>query len=150
MAMDVSVGKSGKKGRSTPEMNVTPLVDVVLVLLIIFTVITPMLAQKFWVHVPERPDPNRPVPEQPADDEQGPVVVWVDAWSRIRINRDVVADAELETRIHRILAARGNRQIFFDAHDDAPVGRAMEVLDRARAGGATTIAVVTEALPQRD
>jgi biopolymer transport protein ExbD/biopolymer transport protein TolR len=61
MAFEVaSPGKGKKKGRSTPDMNVTPLVDVVLVLLIIFMVITPLLAKQFWVHVPERPDEAEP------------------------------------------------------------------------------------------
>lgn len=144
MAFEVSTGKGKKKGRSKPDMNVTPLVDVVLVLLIIFMVITPMLAKQFWIHLPSEPDAEA-TPPPPSDDE-GPPVLTVDAEGRVLINRDVVPLAQLETRLRRVLAARGDRTIFFDAQSDAPYGRAVEVLDTARGAGATTIAVATEAL----
>lgn len=141
MGMDLG-GGGGKKGRHTPEMNVTPLVDVVLVLLIIFMVITPMLIKQFWIHIP--PQQADAVPPVPTDDEG--VVITVTADGNIRINRDEVAFDEFPDRLRRILAARGDRTIFFDAHDDAPYSRAVEVLDQARGGGATTIAVSTQPL----
>ncbi len=136
-------GRGGKKKRATPSMNVTPLVDVVLVLLIIFMVITPMLAKQFWVHVPEEPEADAQ-PAPPRGD--APPVITVDAEGRVRINHEVVPVAGLEERITRILAARTDRTVFFDAVSDAPYGRAVEVLDAARGGGATTIAVATEPL----
>ena len=142
MAMDLG-SKGGKKGRNRPDMNVTPLVDVVLVLLIIFMVITPMLAKQFWVNLPAEPEENAP---PPPSDTPPPVVVTVDAEGRVRINRDEVPLAELATRLPRVLAARGDRTVFFDAASDAPYERAVEVLDSLRGGGATTIAVMTEPL----
>jgi biopolymer transport protein ExbD len=146
MAFEVQTGGKGKKkGRSKPDMNVTPLVDVVLVLLIIFMVITPLLAKQFWVHVPSEPDAEATPPPRAPDDD-GPVVVTVDADGAIRINRDVVPLAELPTRLRRVLAARGDRTVFFDAQSDAPYGRAVEALDAARGAGASTIAVSTEPL----
>lgn len=149
MAFVVAAGKGGKKGRrrATPDMNVTPLVDVVLVLLIIFMVITPMLAKQFWIHLPSEPEADAAPPPPSAAD--GPVVLTVDGEGVIRINRDVVPLEQLQARLHRVLAARGDRTIFFDAASDAPYGRAVEVLDTARGGGATTIAVATEALADR-
>ena len=60
MAMDIG-SSGGKPGRAVPAMNVTPLVDVVLVLLIIFMVITPMLAKQFWLHLPNKVDQDEPV-----------------------------------------------------------------------------------------
>jgi biopolymer transport protein ExbD len=145
MAISLTAGGAGKKGRrrrATPDMNVTPLVDVVLVLLIIFMVITPMLAKQFWIHLPSEPD-EQAQPTPPTDAE-GPVVVTVDAEGAVRINRDVIALADFPARLHRVLAARGDRTVFFDATSDAPYGRAVEVLDLTREGGATTIAVSTE------
>lgn len=143
MAFEVATGKGGKKGRARPDMNVTPLVDVVLVLLIIFMVITPMLAKQFWVHVPAEPEPDA-APWPPSDHET--VVVTVDREGVVRINRDEVALAELPTRLERVLAASQDRTVFFDAASDAPYARAVEVLDAARGGGATTIAVATSPL----
>ncbi len=142
MAFEVQ-GKGGKKGRARPDMNVTPLVDVVLVLLIIFMVITPMLAKQFWVHVPAEPEEDAQ-PSPPSDEQT--VVVTVDASGAVRINRDEVTLAELPARLERVLAARQDRTVFFDAASDAPYARAVEVLDAARGGGATTIAVATQPL----
>ena len=140
MAMDL--GGKGKKKGARPEMNVTPLVDVVLVLLIIFMVITPLLSKQFWIFLPLKPDPETPPP--PAAEDRS-VVVSVATDGTIRINRDQVELSDLRARLRRILAAKGDRTIFFDAADDAPFERAIEVLDEARGGGATTIAVATTA-----
>jgi biopolymer transport protein ExbD/biopolymer transport protein TolR len=143
--MDVAAHGAGKKkGRSTPEMNVTPLVDVVLVLLIVFMVVTPLMHAHFWVHVPGKPD-EAAAPAEP-DPNDTPVVVSVTRTGEIRINRDIVSEAELSARLRRILAAKGDRKIFFDAEDGALFARAVEVLDLARGAGAAHIAVSTEAL----
>ncbi len=145
MGMDVAVAGHGKKkGQSTPEMNVTPLVDVVLVLLIIFMVVTPLVHAHFWVHVPAKP--TDPQEERSHDPDDAPIVVTVLADGRIRINRDVVSDTELPVRLRRALAARADRRIFFDAEDGARYARAVEALDIARGAGAAHIAVTTEAL----
>ena len=52
--MAISLGAGARTRPSTPQMNVTPLVDVVLVLLIIFMVVTPLLSKNFWVHLPKQ------------------------------------------------------------------------------------------------
>ena len=141
MAMDFGTG-GGKKRRPRPEMNVTPLVDVVLVLLIIFMVVTPLLAKQFWISLPDQNDEQEPPP-----DTEPPLVVSVGSDGTIRINTEEVQAADLSSRLSRVLAARRSRTIFFDAADDADFGRAVEALDLARGGGATTIAVATDALP---
>ena len=71
MAMTMGASK-GKPGRATPSMNVTPLVDVVLVLLIIFMVITPLMARQFWIHLPNQTDKDEPAVPDEEDDEHGP------------------------------------------------------------------------------
>jgi biopolymer transport protein ExbD/biopolymer transport protein TolR len=145
MAMDLGQ-KGGKPGRATPSMNVTPLVDVVLVLLIIFMVITPMLAKQFWLHLPNKPDPNEAA--APADDKNKPIVLSVTEKGEIRINHDVVADNQLQAKLKRVLAASGQRTVFFDAAEKAEFGRTVAAMDLARAGGAATIVVLTDPLPQ--
>jgi len=139
--MGMSVGSGGKRGRAAPEMNVTPLVDVVLVLLIIFMVITPLLAKQFWLALPDKKEENEP---PPSPNDKQPVMVTVTREGQIRINREVVADAAFPARLTRVLAAAGERTVFFDAHDQAPFGRASQALDMARGAGATTIAVATD------
>ena len=141
MAMELPTGGGKKKRRATPEMNVTPLVDVVLVLLIIFMVVTPLLAKQFWITLPDQSD------EEPPTQPEPPLVLSVTTEGQIRINTEEVSDEELPQKLRRILAARRSRTVFFDAANDAEFGRAVEVLDMARGGGAITIAVATEALP---
>jgi biopolymer transport protein TolR len=147
MAMDVSApGKHNRKGRARPEMNVTPLVDVVLVLLIIFMVLTSVLADHFWVHVPEKDKPNEIEPPPSDDPNDQPIVVSVNPKGQVQINQDIYPDGEFPERLKRMLVARGERRIYFDADDRVPFERAVEVMDMARGGGAAHIAVVSEKL----
>ncbi|HEY0714459.1 MAG TPA: biopolymer transporter ExbD [Polyangia bacterium] len=146
MAMDIQApGKRNKKGQARPEMNVTPLVDVVLVLLIIFMVLTSALSEHFWLHVPEK-DKQTEVEPLPAMDGEQPIVVLVNKAGQAQINQDVFPDADLPERLKRMLIARGDRRVYFDAEDNVPFERAVEVMDLARGGGAAHIAVVTEKL----
>ena len=148
MAMDVQVvgrkGK-GKKHRAHPEMNVTPLVDVVLVLLIIFMVLTAAMDAQFWVHVPEKPKDEPETEEEfdPAELEV-PIVVSVTRGGQIKINQDVYPESVFPERLRRMLVAKGDRRIYFDAENGVPFERAMHVMDLARGGGAAHIAAVTE------
>ena len=144
MGMDLG-SSGGKPGRAQPSMNVTPLVDVVLVLLIIFMVVTPLLAKQFWIHLPNKIEKEEPPPSQ---DDESAVVVSVTKEGDILINREKVADAEFSARLHRVLAAKRQRTVFFDADEEAEFGTAVKAMDLARGGGADTIAVVTQPLPR--
>jgi biopolymer transport protein TolR len=145
MAFDVGASTNAKKGHSRPEMNVTPLVDVVLVLLIVFMVLTAAMNEMFWVHVPEKEQKQDESPED-ADPDKAPIVVSVNARGQIQINQDVYSDADFGDRLRRMLVARGERRIYFDAERGVAFERAMQVLDHARGAGAAHIAVATEKL----
>src|SRR5882762_1077727 len=142
MAMNLSTGKG--KGVA-PAMNVTPLVDVVLVLLIIFMVITPLLTKKFWVHTPKQ-EKEEVTKQELAQDPDPPLVLRVGGDRAITVNGTEVAFAELSDRLKRMFAAREDHVLFFDADDQAEYGYAVEVMDRAREGGAVTIATLTTGL----
>ncbi|WP_437313338.1 ExbD/TolR family protein [Sorangium sp. So ce385] len=131
-----------RKGGVAPSMNVTPLVDVVLVLLIIFMVVTPLLAKQLWLNLPRKDDTARLSP--PPDDAARPVVLTVDERGVIRINQTEVQRGELKERLARIFAARSDDVLYFDAEDEAAYAVAVEAMDAARMGGAKTIAVLTE------
>jgi biopolymer transport protein ExbD/biopolymer transport protein TolR len=142
--MGMDLGKSSSKpGRATPTMNVTPLVDVVLVVLIIFMVVTPLMAKQFWIHLPNKPETEEP---QAPDDKNENVVVTMTKSGDMLINREVVPEAEFSAKLRRVLAFKGQRTVFFDADEDADFGNAVKAMDLARGGGAATIAVVTEPL----
>ena len=137
MAMNVGGGGEGKN--VTPNMNVTPLVDVVLVLLIIFIVITPQLTRKFWVHTPKQE--KKEVEKQDLNkDPSPPLVLRITKQKTIDVNGADVTFEELPGRLRRMFAARDDHVLFFDAEDDVEYGYAVQVLDQARAGGAITIA----------
>jgi len=144
MAVQLEVGGRGRKSPVTPSMNVTPLVDVVLVLLIIFMVIAPMMVKQFWLHVPKKETATAPEPA--SSDGPVPIVITVRADRSVWINKDPVTVGELPDKLARIFAARTDRLVFFDAEDQVPCGDAMAVLDAARGGGAANIAVATEAI----
>ena len=142
MAMNLGTGKG--KGVA-PAMNVTPLVDVVLVLLIIFMVITPLLSKNFWVHLPKH-QKEEVTPEQLSQEPDPPLVLRVAADRKVQVNGADVPIEELAERLRRMFAARDDHILFFDATDDANYGFAVEALDKAREGGAVTIAPLTAAL----
>ena len=142
--MAMSLGSDDDK-RVTPQMNVTPLVDVVLVLLIIFMVITPLLTKNFWVHTPKQ-EKEEVEKQQLEQDPTPPLVLRVGADRSVNVNGSDVPFPELAERLKRMFAARDDHILFFDAADDAEYGFAVEVMDQAREGGAVTIAALTTAL----
>ena len=142
--MAMTVGGSG--GRDVaPQMNVTPLVDIVLVLLIIFMVITPLLQKNFWLHLPKQ-EKEEVTPQQLQEDPNPPLVLHVGAGRAIQVNGTDVGLDELSDRLRRMFAARDDHVLFFDASDDAEYGFTVQVMDQARAGGAVTIAALIAAL----
>jgi biopolymer transport protein ExbD len=120
-------------------------VDVVLVLLIIFMVITPLLTKKFWVHMPKQ-EKEEVTRSELDDDPDPPLVLHVAADGTIRVNGAAVPFDDLAARLKRFFAARDDHILFFDADAEAEYGYAVEVMDRAREGGAVTIATLTEGL----
>ena len=146
MGMDLSSGSAKKARRQTPRpsMNVTPLVDVVLVLLIIFMVITPLMTKQVWARVPLKDDPAQAPPPADAKSEP-PVVLTLGRDGHLRVNREIIPVEALSERLTRIFAARADAVLFFDAEDDVPWDSAMQAIDRAR-GSVKTVAVLTEAV----
>jgi len=139
MAFDLG----GAKGGIRPAMNVTPLVDVVLVLLIIFMVVTPLMTKQMWMTVPAKGDDQEAPPPPP--DALPPVVLTVDRSGVLRINREEVPRDQVVARLQRMLNARPDKIVFFDAGDDVPYGAAMDALDLAR-GGDITVGVLPDKL----
>src|SRR5258706_1136211 len=118
--MGVSLGGSGgggkkNKGGTTPNINITPLVDVVLVVLIIFMIVTPMVTKTFWLNLPPKNQDKEPPP--PSDNK--PLVMTVDKAGVIRINTTVISKNDVRERVPRMLAAKDQKWLYFDAASDA-------------------------------
>ena len=140
-----NVGGGGSGKRVQPSMNVTPLVDVVLVLLIIFMVITPLLTKKFWVHTPKQ-EKEEVKQEDLRRTRTPPLVLYVGADKKITVNGTEVGFEELSDRLKRMFAARDDHILFFDAHDDASTATPSRSWTSAREGGAVTIATLSTGL----
>ncbi len=142
--MGVSLGGMGgsgkKKESSTPTINITPLVDVVLVVLIIFMIVTPMVTKTFWLNLPPKDKNAEPPP--PSDNK--PLVMTVDKAGVIRMNTQVISKNEIKERVPRMLAAKDQKVLYFDAANDASYAAAIEAMDLSRAGGVKSIAILTE------
>jgi biopolymer transport protein TolR len=124
---------------ATSDINVTPLVDVVLVLLIIFMVVTPLVEKDISVRTPATE--LAPL-EVPPDD----IVVYVDGGGHFRLNASPLAEGDLEATLKRLLAPRAeaDRTVFVVAHDACPYGTFVHVLDVARGAGAQVLGVPTD------
>jgi biopolymer transport protein TolR len=135
MAMDVGGKKSGPKS----DINVTPLIDVVLVLLIIFMVLTPSMLKNIPMIVPDKAEEN--APEMPTDSA---IMVEYTAKRELTVNSESVAVEALASKLSERLKQRRQKVIFFKAEDKAPYGEVVRLLDIARGSGAETLAIVTE------
>lgn len=127
------------KHRASPQMNVTPLVDVVLVLLIIFMVVTPLLSKQLWLQLPKNDDSA-----EPPSSENKSVVLSVNEDGTVAINGAAVPEAELRDKIARVMAARGDKVLYFEAADQAPYAATVRAMDIAKQGGAKSIAILTK------
>jgi biopolymer transport protein ExbD len=134
--------KTGNRPNS--DINVTPLVDVVLVLLIIFMVVTPLLEKDIEVKVPDT-EKTDVIAEVPPDQ----IVVGITPTGELSINMEKISDSEYENRLKRILAAKhkGDRLVFFMPDEKSNYAKVVLALDMARQAGAETLGMMTEELP---
>ncbi|MFZ5479702.1 MAG: ExbD/TolR family protein [Myxococcota bacterium] len=133
--MGIQVGKDQPGGMD--EINVTPLIDVVLVLLIIFMVLTPITVQKMASNLPP-PDMEEP-PEPPPDQPPDQLLVAVYADGSLALNLETLADEELRKQVTRRLRSKEKKTVFIDAHPDANYGRVVNVMDMVREAGASKV-----------
>jgi biopolymer transport protein ExbD len=129
----------GGSGNMRSDINVTPLVDVVLVLLIIFMVITPVVQMGYLVKVPPKAPPNLP----PAA-VQDQIVLRLAAADRVLINKEELSMAQFPGRIREILHGNTSKMVFFAGARDVDYDSTMKFLDLARQSGAKNIGIIVE------
>ena len=135
MAFSVGNGKRGPQA----EINVTPLIDVVLVLLIIFMVMTPVMLKELVAKVPQKQTENVPLP--PARPPSS------SSWTRTtscRSTARAIAPEALGGKVGDRLAHDRQKVVFFKIADDANYGRAVRIMDICKGAGAKTLGIVTK------
>ncbi|HVR12033.1 MAG TPA: biopolymer transporter ExbD [Thermoanaerobaculia bacterium] len=124
------------------DINVTPLVDVMLVLLIIFMVATPMLHQGIQVALPRADARNLPLKVQ------DPIVLSINREGQVFLRDAQVPLADLGDRLKEQLAGRQDDTVFLKGDRGVPYGRVIEVLDRLHRSGIVHVGMVTERPPK--
>jgi biopolymer transport protein ExbD len=129
----------GGSGTVKSDINVTPLVDVVLVLLIIFMVITPVVQMGYLVKVPPKAPAN--LPPSAVQDQ---IVLRLAAGPRVLINKEEMTMEQFPNRIREVLRGNTSKMVFFAGARDVDYETTMRFLDLARASGAKNIGIIVE------
>jgi biopolymer transport protein TolR len=134
--MGMSANKGG--GRATlSEINVTPMVDVMLVLLIIFMVTTPLIQQGVKVNLPE-------TKAAPVEADSKKLVVSIDATKRVFIGEAEVALADFEVKLKANAKAQQDKEMYLHADRDLPYGVVVDVMAAAQRAGVTNVGMITD------
>jgi biopolymer transport protein ExbD len=127
--------------RHDAEINVTPMIDVLLVLLIIFMVVVSSDAVGLDAQVPEQPKDAAPANSQD-------IVLLVHADATVSLNQEVVRETDLEARLSQVFRTRGDHVICIGAEPDLNFDRVIRVMDIARGAGLDRIALLPRATSQ--
>jgi biopolymer transport protein TolR len=135
--MAMGGGNRGQGRVTMSEINVTPMVDVMLVLLIIFMVTAPLIQQGVKVNLPE-------AKAAPVEAAEKKLVLSIDAGRRVFIGDAEVALEELEQKLAANAKAQAEKEVYLHADRDVPYGVVVEVMAAAQRAGVTNVGMITD------
>jgi biopolymer transport protein ExbD len=123
----------GKRGAQS-DINVTPLIDVVLVLLIIFMVLTPRTIEEMTANLPSKTETVKK-----KDDKKDQLLVAVYEDGSVALNLVTMNDREVWDQLRKRLRAKEKKVVFVDAHPNLPYGRVVQMMDLVKDAGADRV-----------
>jgi biopolymer transport protein ExbD/biopolymer transport protein TolR len=136
----MGLAKRNEGAKVNSDINVTPMVDVMLVLLIIFMVVTPMLQHGVSVDMAQVNNPE----QMPDADKEDALLVAVMRDGTVFFGTDKIAAADLTQKIKDRLASRTDKRVFLKADARARFGAVVEVVDNVRAAGVDQLGLLTD------
>lgn len=132
----MGTGKKSRSGATLSEINITPLVDVMLVLLIMFMVTTPLMQQGIEVDLPKTSAAG-------VDVKEDPFILVINANQKMTIAKTAIPMKDLRTKVSAIFANRKNKQIYIQADRKVDYGFVAEAMAELRAAGIFNIGLIT-------
>lgn len=119
------------------QINVTPFVDVMLVLLVIFMITAPMMQQGMQVNLPKTEAKAMNVKEEP-------IIVTVDKNGRAFLDQGEIPPGELKNRLNALFASRSKKEVFLKADRDVPYGDVIRTMAEIKGAGVERLGMLTE------
>jgi len=133
----MEIGSRSNDRQVMSQINVTPFVDVMLVLLVIFMITAPMMQQGMQVNLPKTEAKAMNVKDEP-------IIVTVDKSGRAFLDKEEIPQGQLKAKLATLFAARSKKEVFLKADRDVPYGDVIRTMAEIKGAGVERLGMLTE------